>query len=139
MDILYKILLGAEISGLAIVGLIAVSKLMGYIRHKLSGPAPVFVPLIDVVKQEATASREGWAHRALVAFDIAFNVIVLRGQQDETISTHSGRAAAEGHLWGILMSGWLNGFQDNHCLKAASGDLERATARVTTLRKFLGV
>jgi hypothetical protein len=91
------------------------------------------------VKQELTASKEGWAHRALVAFDIAFNVIVLRGAPDETISSHAWRAEQEGKFWGIWMCHWLNGFQSNHGFKAASGDLERAQARVNVLRKALGV
>lgn len=139
MDLLHKFILAGEITGSAITGLIALSALIGFIRLKVSGPAAPFVPSIDIPKAEAQSATETWPHRMLVAFDIAVNVIVLRGQQDETISARVGRAKAEGHLWGKLMSAWLDGFQSNHCVKAACGDLQRAKSRVQVLQKFLGL
>lgn len=139
MSDLHKIMLAGEITALSISALIAVSFLMATIRAAVSGTAKPFNPATDVAKAEASASQEWWPHRMLVAFDIAFNVIVLRGQQDETISTHSWRANQEGKLWGKLMTKWLNGFQPNHGWKAASGDLERAKSRVSVLSKALGV
>jgi hypothetical protein len=63
----------------------------------------------------------------------------LRGQQDETISTHSWRASVEGKRWGKLMNAWLGWLEPCHGQKAASGDLERAMARVAVLSRFLGV
>jgi hypothetical protein len=139
MDILHKFLLSGEIISSSIAGLIAVSALMGFIRHKVSGPPKIFVPSVDIPKQEARAASEGWLHRALVALDIFLNVVVLRGNQGETISAHSWRASNEGRLWGKLMSAWLNGFQDNHGIKAACGDLERSSAEVNVLKKSLGI
>jgi len=139
MDILHKVLLGAEIYVAAASTLIAISAVMGFIRHKVLGPPVPFVPLVDIPKQEDRAAAEGWLHRALVAFDIFLNVVVLRGNQGETISAHSWRASNEGRLWGRLMNLWLNGFQDNHGIKAACGDLERSSAEVQVLKKSLGI
>jgi hypothetical protein len=78
--------------------------------------------------EEASAAKEGVIHRDLVAVDIAANEIVLRGQMDETISSHAARADEEGHRWGRWMSAFLNLFQSDHGAKAQAGDLERAEA-----------
>ena len=121
-----------------LASLFAVPLLITAIRTLIEGSAPAWVPG-DIAAAEARAAAEGWLHRSLAAFDIAFNVIVLRGQQDETISTHAYRAAVAGRFWGKLMCRWLDWFQPNHGPKAASGDLERATARVAVLNRLLGV
>jgi hypothetical protein len=138
MDILHKLLLAGEITATAIASLITISVVMASVRAAIAGAAPKW-DVSQVAVAEGKASQEGWPHRMLVAFDIAFNVIVLRGQQDETISSHSGRAALEGKTWGKWMSWWLSGFQPNHCYKAMAGDLERAKSRVEVLSKVLGV
>jgi hypothetical protein len=93
----------------------------------------------DIAIQELQASQEGWIRRMLVAFDIAFNVIVLRGQQCETISSHAWRAQQEGKTWGKWMCKFLDLFQANHGFKAACGDLERSQSEVDRLKKLLGV
>lgn len=133
---LHKLILAGEISALTIGLLIAISFLMATLRAAFSKKQ---ISSDTVEELEKRAAKEGWIHRSLVAFDIAFNVIVLRGQQDETISTHSWRAQQEGKLWGQLMCKWLNGFQSNHGFKAACGDLERAQSRVDVLKKALGL
>lgn len=138
MDILHKFLLAGEITVTAVGVLVAISVAMASIRAAIAGKAPAW-DVSQVAVAEGRAAHEGWLHRMLVAFDIAFNVIVLRGQQDETISTHSWRAQQEGKAWGKAMCWWLNGFQPNHGFKAASGDLERAKSRVAQLSKMLGV
>ncbi len=138
MDILHKFLLTGEITATAVVVLIAISVLMATIRAAIGDKSPAWSSS-QVPIQELRASREGWLHRALVAFDIAFNVIILRGQPDETISTHSWRAQQEGKTWGKWMCLWLDGFQSAHGFKAASGDLQRAKSRVAQLSKLLGV
>ena len=128
-------LLVAEIIGFTIAGLISVAGAVATVRalfHLTPKPYTLAVA-------EAKAAAEGWLHRSLVAFDIALNVIVLRGQQDETVSSHSYRASIEGKLWGKLMISWLNWFQPQHGQKAAAGDLERAQVRVAVLSKLLGV
>lgn len=136
---LHTLVLVGEISVSIVAVLITMSVVLATVRAMLGIKVPLFHPLTDVAAAELRASQEGWLHRSLVAFDIATNVIVLRGQQDETISTHAWRANQEGKLWGRLVTKWLNGFQPNHGWKAASGDLQRALARVSVLRKALGV
>ena len=138
MDVLHKLLLTGEIVATAVASLITISVAMASIRAAIAGKVPAW-DVSQVSIAEGRSSREGWLHRMLVAFDIVFNVIVLRGQQDETISTHSWRAQQEGKAWGKAMCWWLDGFQPNHGFKAASGDLERAKSRVAQLSKMLGV
>lgn len=70
--------------------------------------------------------QEGWLRRSLVAVDQAVNVIVLKGQPDETISSHAARAATEGKWWGRTLSRILNWFQPDHGAEAEAGDLQRA-------------
>lgn len=132
-----KLLLTGEIIGAAVSLLLLISFVMATIRAAVEGQDPAW-DNSQVAAQENQAAHEEWPHRMAVAFDIAINVIVLRGQQDETISTHSWRAQQEGKLWGKLMCKWLNGFQPNHGFKAASGDLQRAKSRVVQLSKMLG-
>jgi hypothetical protein len=139
MNILHDLRIAAEITGATIGSLIAISVVMQSVRAVIGGTAEKWSGPSQVAVQEAKAASESWPHRMLVAFDIALNVIVLRGQQDETISTHSWRAQQEGKAWGKAMCWWLNGFQPNHGFKAASGDLERAKSRVAQLSKMLGV
>jgi len=139
MDILHKFLLGGEIFSIAVASLIFVSVAIGSIRHWIDKGAKPFVYPDDVPLAEAKAAAEPYWHRALVALDIFLNVVVLFGAQDETMSTHSWRAAVAGKLWGKLMNLWLNGFQAQHGPQAASGDLERALARVAVLMKALGL
>ena len=86
------------------------------------------VPLTpqQTAEQEAQTAKEGILHRDLVAIDIAANVVVLKGQEDETISSHAARADEKGKRWGRWMSGFLNLFQADHGAKAQAGDVERA-------------
>ena len=138
MTILHTILLGLEITGLTIAGLIAIALLMATVRAIWGGRVKPWITG-DVTLAEKKASAEGWTHRSLVAFDIAVNVIVLRGYEDETISTHAYRAFLDGHWWGIAMTKWLDWIQPNHGEKATSGDLERAKARAAALAQVLGL
>ncbi len=80
----------------------------------------------QAAQQEAQAAKEGWLHRSLVAVDIMANVVILRGQPDETISSHAARAAEQGKAWGRAMSRFLDWFQADHGPKAQAGDVERA-------------
>jgi hypothetical protein len=91
----------------------------------MSSPITPLTPE-QLTKQESQAAKEGAVHRDLVAVDIATNEIVLRGQMDETISSHAARADEEGKSWGKLVSRFLNLFQSDHGAKAQAGDLERA-------------
>lgn len=131
-------LLILEIAGGTIAGLILMAWLMATIRALLGDKSGPWV-VADVAIAEAQAAQELWWHRSLVTFDISVNVILLRGQQDETISAHAWRASVEGKLWGRAMNGWLCWIQPNHGQKAAAGDLIRAKNRVLVLSKALGV
>src|SRR5260370_22060790 len=113
MDILHKLLLVGEITATDVASLITVSVAMASIRAAIAGKEPKW-DVSQVAIAEERASHEGWLHRSLVAFDIAFNVIVLRGAQDETISAHSWRAQQEGKMWGKAMCCWLSGFHPSH-------------------------
>lgn len=138
MTIVHKILLGLEISGIVVGVLILIAPIMATVRAIWGGRIKPWV-VGDVAPAEKLASKEGWLHRSLVAFDIAVNVIVLRGNEDETISCHAYRASLERHWWGVVMTKWLSMLQPNHGELAASGDLERAKERVTALSQLLGV
>jgi hypothetical protein len=135
---MHTLLLILEIFFGSIAGLIG----LGFIVSALKSNVHQIVtwnPAVDIPYAMNQAAHEGWPHRALVAFDIFVNVVLCKGQQDETISTHSWRAAQEGKTWGKVMCWWLNLFQDNHGPQAASGDLLRATERVEVLKKALGL
>jgi hypothetical protein len=137
MDVLHKFILGGEIFFAAVLGLIVASAIFGEInklRNLYTPWSKAEIPTF--VLQSET---EGWPHRALVAFDIWFNVTILKGQQDETISTHAWRAQLDGKTWGKLMNKWLDGFQPSHGYKAAVGDLTRAKSRVQVLSNLLGI
>jgi hypothetical protein len=107
--------------------------------HAIRGEGTTPWCATDILTAMTASSKEGWVHRALVAFDIACNVIFLRGRQDETISSHSWRAAKEGKRWGKAMTWWLCLFQANHGEKAACGDLQRAIAATGFLKNALGL
>lgn len=128
----------AEITGSILAGLFFIPLTIATIRTIIDGHAAPWVPG-DIAAAEARVAKEGWLHRALSAFDIGFNVIILRGEQDETISTHSYRASLEGKLWGKLMMRWLNWWQPNHGPLATTGDYYRASVRVAVLKKILGL
>jgi hypothetical protein len=82
----------------------------------------------EVAYEEAQTAKEGAIRRDLVAVDIAANVVLLKGQEDETISSHAARADVEHKTWGRWLSKFLDFFQADHGAKAQAGDLERAQA-----------
>lgn len=88
----------------------------------------IIIPLTpdQVITYQERAAEERYWVRCLIALDIFVNVVLLKGQQDETISSHSARAALQGKAWGIWLSKFLNWFQPNHGAQAIAGDEERA-------------
>lgn len=80
---------------------------------------------VEEIQQQQQAASENWIRRCLVALDQFVNVTVFRGQPNETISTHCGRACVEGKLWGKALAGFLNWFEPDHCSKARAGDIQR--------------
>ena len=95
-------------------------------------------PPINVPVQEAQTAKEGYLHRTLVGLDQFANVLT-GGKPDETISSRSARAAANGSKFGKFMCWWLDKIQPEHGLKAEAGDLERAEADAKTEEKALGL
>lgn len=85
---------------------------------------------VQTATAELKASKEGYVHRVLVAFDIFWNV-ASGGIEDETISSRAERAAIKGEFLGKLLTHGLDVLQSQHGQKAESGDLERATTVVT--------
>jgi len=127
------------LSSITIAALIFIAFCMMTIRAWLGIKPEVWNGAQDVAFYAARAAAEGYPHRVLVALDIFLNVVFMFGEQDETMSTHSWRAATAGKLWGKAMNGWLCWIQPDHGFKAATGDRERAKARVAILSAALGV
>jgi hypothetical protein len=124
------------LSSVTIAALILIAWVIATIRVIIVGRAPAWT-LGDVATAMARASAESYPHRVLVALDIFMNVVFCFGQQDETMSTHAWRMS---YTWfGKAVNYWLSWFQPNHGPQAASGDLQRATARIAILSKVLGV
>lgn len=135
--LIHDLVIALKVIGVVLAALWASAYLVFFIRRLLNGPDKLEV--IDqafIDKYEKQASTEGWIHRILVVVDIAGNVF-FRGQEDETISTHSWRASLQGKLWGRVMNYWLDLYQSQHGPKAAVGDLYRAKCRIATLSKLL--
>lgn len=132
-------LLTGEISGGVIVGMWTVAYGIAGVRRLVSGPfVPEVINEAFYTKYAAQAAVEGWLHRFLVVFDIAFNVL-LRGQEDETLSSRAYRASLERKVWGIVLNYWLDLIQPQHGPKAMVGDMWRALNRLKTGMKVLGL
>jgi len=124
------------LSAITITALVIIAWVVATIRVILVGRAPIWTPG-DVPAAEARAAGEKYPHRVLVALDVLLNVMVCFGEQDETMSTNAWRHS--NHWFGKVVNYWLSWFQNNHGPLAASGDLERATARVVILSKALDI
>lgn len=135
---MHTILFILELAAATIAGLILIGLGVASLRACLGETNETWI-LSDVAAAEAKAQKEIYPKRVLAAFDVFCNVVFFKGQQDETISTHSWRASLEGKLWGKAMIWWLNLMQPNHGQHAACGDLEKAAARVSVLAKLLGI
>jgi hypothetical protein len=88
-------------------------------------------PITPITAQEVQQDfqdvrREHYVRRCLIAFDIMCNVVFFNGDEDETISSHSARAATQGKRWGIALSWFLDLFQRDHGAHAVAGDECRA-------------
>lgn len=68
-----------------------------------------------------TYVEASWFWRRLVAIDQLFNVWVLNGLPDETISSHAGRRMrddAAPPIWARFTCRLCNYFETDHCRKA---------------------
>lgn len=138
---LHKLAIAGEIYLIAAIGLVIFAVIFKGIRRVRTGKSVANTPFTaaDVEAAKARAALNGRLHRWLVGFDIFLNITFFNGQMDETMSAHCWRAAQKGKLWGKLMNAWLDCFQTNHGPLAASGDLQRAEARVECEKKALGL
>jgi hypothetical protein len=140
MSLSHNILLGAEIFFGSAAGLVMLALLFAALRRWRGGKFAADYPFPPTLEEtaQAKAAHEGRLLRLAVAFDIFINVLLLNGQEDETISTHAWRAKLEGKRWGKAVSWWLDLFQPGHGAQAAAGDLERAEERIAVEKKALG-
>jgi hypothetical protein len=103
----------------------------------------------QVATAEQRASKEGYIHSVLVAFDDFWNVAgspvfyQQKGLVDETISAHTRRIVddptAKHKLLAKVLNHLLDVIQPDHGAKAEAGDAERAQAVAAVENKQLGV
>ena len=99
---------------------------------------------VDAGKQEKSALKQGYVHRALGQFDVFLNVLA-GGAADDTISSRMQRwrindvpkPNAAKRIFGTFMCGWLGIIQTDHDVKANAGDLGRAEAEELRTKKTL--
>jgi hypothetical protein len=90
-------------------------------------PSPITPINVNQEQQDFhDVEREHYLRRCLIAFDIFCNVVFFFGDEDETISAHSARAATQGKRWGIVLSWFLDLFQRDHGAHAVADDEARA-------------
>jgi hypothetical protein len=65
-----------------------------------------------------------WALNVLLGLDQWANTW-FGGAPDETISSRSGRAAADGKWWGRAMCWWLDKLDPGHCADAVESERQR--------------
>lgn len=88
----------------------------------------------QIATAEAQAAREGYIHRALVAFD-QFIGATIDIQNDQTISSATEIAAHKKvwyHGFAVALNAGLDLLQGSHGEKAQSGDIERAEEVIAT-------
>ena len=58
----------------------------------------------------------------LIWIDQGFNVVVMRGDPDETVSSRAAKAQLKGKRWGCVLCNFLNKLDKNHCEKSIERD-----------------
>lgn len=137
----HKLILVGEIFVAVIASLVTFGLVMTTIRALINGHFVIDGPFTssDETTAELRASREAWWHKSLVAFDQFFNVFLLNGYPDETISAHAWRKSKQGKWWAVGLSRWLSWIQPNHGAKAAAGDRYRAITVAAIESQALGI
>jgi hypothetical protein len=69
--------------------------------------------------------KEGKFIRWMISLDVSINDLFLNGINNETISSHIGRAALNNKQWAIFFAKFLNLFEANHVAKSMAGDRGR--------------
>lgn len=58
----------------------------------------------------------------LIWVDQGFNVVIMRGDPDETVSSRAAKAQLKGKRWGCVLCNFLNKLDKNHCEKSIERD-----------------
>ena len=58
----------------------------------------------------------------LIWIDQGFNVVIMRGDPDETVSSRAAKAQLRGKRWGCVLCNFLNKLDKNHCEKSIERD-----------------
>jgi hypothetical protein len=66
--------------------------------------------------------KKSYFKRFWIAIDQLANVVILNGDEDETISSVMGKRARKGDRVGKLICGFLNWFDKDHCEKSIEHD-----------------
>ena len=74
--------------------------------------------------------------RILIALDMVLQACLHCGVIGITISSRAYTAKVHGHRWGILLVGFLDLFEKDHCRKSLEADRARAQAVLDSLKEF---
>jgi hypothetical protein len=66
-------------------------------------------------------SKKSWGYRIALGVDQLLNAI-LKGDEDETISSRAGKAAKKKKKWAIWLCYFLNKLDKDHCNRAIEED-----------------
>lgn len=58
----------------------------------------------------------------LIWIDQGFNVVIMKGDPDETVSSRAAKAQLKGKRWGCVLCNFLNKLDRNHCEKSIERD-----------------
>lgn len=63
-----------------------------------------------------------WKRRIWLSIDQLGNVVLLKGDEDETMSSNAGKSSREGKRWAIALCVLLNWLDPGHCEGAIEHD-----------------
>ncbi len=66
--------------------------------------------------------RRAWGWRVLLALDQLANVVLLNGDEDETISSNAGKSARRGLRWACVLCRILDLADPGHCERSIEAD-----------------
>lgn len=58
----------------------------------------------------------------IIWFDQGVNVVFMRGDPDETVSSRAAKAQRKGRRWGCVLCRFMDFFDKNHCEKNIEPD-----------------
>lgn len=66
--------------------------------------------------------KDSYRRRVWLALDQLGNVVIFRGDEDETISSNAAKANIRGEFWGRALCMLLNWLDPGHCPRAIEPD-----------------